>query len=101
MRCPRFCARLRPSVVRVPIKVALHIGHCQEHRNVPDASKKKPPGWVTGYLESFLFTISVAVDTAGVLPTMMTWLLVKLAANWQLREGWTYNQNGREEWPTK
>jgi hypothetical protein len=57
-----------------------------EHRNFPEASAKKTPGWVTGYLERFFFTMAVAVDMAGVLPAMMTWLVVKLAANWQLRE---------------
>src|ERR1700730_4851465 len=55
-------------------------------RNFPDPSAKKTPGWVTGCLERFLFTIAVAVDMAGVFPAMMTWLVVKLAANWQLRE---------------
>jgi len=56
-----------------------------ESRN-PDSIAAKTPSWVTGYLERFFFTVAVAADMAGVIPAMMTWLVVKLAANWQLRE---------------
>jgi hypothetical protein len=52
----------------------------------PDATAKKTPGGLTGNLERFFFTIAVAVNMAGVLPAMITWLAVKLAANWQFRE---------------
>jgi hypothetical protein len=58
----------------------------RETRNFPDPTAKKTPAWITGYLERFLFTVAVASNMAGVLPAMITWLVVKLAANWQLRE---------------
>jgi hypothetical protein len=33
MRCPRFCARLRPSAVRVRIRVAFHIRQANDQRH--------------------------------------------------------------------
>jgi hypothetical protein len=46
----------------------------------------KTPSWITGILERLFFTIAVAANTSGVLPAMIAWLAVKLAANWQMRE---------------
>jgi hypothetical protein len=54
-------------------------------RSVPGDFEKRTPVWVTGGLERFFFTIAVAVNIAGVLPAMIAWLAVKLAANWQTR----------------
>jgi hypothetical protein len=47
-------------------------------------SKSVPP-WITGVLERLFFCIAVAVNASGVLPAMIAWLAVKLAANWQAR----------------
>jgi hypothetical protein len=66
-------------------RLSIHLG-LREDRNFPEPTAKKTPAWITGYLERFLFTVAVAANMAGVLPAMITWLVVKLAANWQLRE---------------
>jgi len=55
-------------------------------RSVPGDNTKRTPIWVTGGLERLFFTIAVAVNIAGVLPDMIVWLAVKLAANWQSRQ---------------
>jgi hypothetical protein len=66
-------------------RLSIHLG-LRKDRNFPEPTAKKTPAWITGYLERFLFTVAVAANMAGVLPAMITWLVVKLAANWQLRE---------------
>jgi hypothetical protein len=48
-------------------------------------AKRTPPG-LTGFLERVFFTIAVAVNATGVLPAMIAWLALKLAANWQYRD---------------
>jgi hypothetical protein len=44
MCCPRFCARLRPSAVRVPDNTALHVREAAEYR------EHQPPGAGVGRL---------------------------------------------------
>jgi len=51
-----------------------------------DDDATRTPPWLTGLLERCFFTLAVAVNAAGVVPAMMTWLVLKLAANWQYRE---------------
>ena len=41
---------------------------------------------ITGVFERIFFTIVVAADIPAYLPSMMAWLGLKLAANWQSRE---------------
>jgi hypothetical protein len=48
-------------------------------------ARRTPPG-LTGFLERVFFTLAMAVNTTGVLPTMIAWLALKLAANWQNRD---------------
>lgn len=40
------------------------------------------PDWITGGLERVFFACMVAVNVAGYAPAMITWLVVKLAMNW-------------------
>jgi len=40
------------------------------------------PSWLTGTIERLFFTVAVAFDLSGVATAMMTWMLIKLAANW-------------------
>lgn len=40
------------------------------------------PSWVTGVIERLFFTVLVAVDTPAVPAYMLTWLGLKMAANW-------------------
>jgi hypothetical protein len=65
--------------------LSTHLG-LPADRSVPGDAAKRTPAWVTGGLERFFFTIAVAVNIAGVLPAMIAWLGVKLAANWQSRQ---------------
>lgn len=48
-------------------------------------ARRTSPG-LTGFLERVFFTLAVAVNTTGVLPAMIAWLALKLAANWQYRD---------------
>jgi hypothetical protein len=49
-------------------------------------TEKRTPPPLTGLLERVFFTVAVAMNASGVLPAMMTWLVLKLAANWQYRD---------------
>jgi hypothetical protein len=51
-----------------------------------DLNEKRTPPWLTGLLERVFFTIAVAMNATGIAPAMMTWLVLKLAANWQYRD---------------
>jgi hypothetical protein len=57
-------------------------GHLDVRR---DPTEKRTPPWLTGLLERVFFTLAVAMNATGVVPAMMTWLIAKLAANWQYR----------------
>lgn len=46
------------------------------------ASVRGVPGWATGVIERCFFTMLVALDAQGVPGTMMGWLAIKLATNW-------------------
>ena len=50
---------------------------------IPTTTRTSPS--LTGFLERVFFTTAVAMEATGVLPAMMTWLVLKLAANWQYR----------------
>jgi hypothetical protein len=65
-------------------RLSNHLG-LPADRSVPGDTTKRTPVWVTGGLERFFITIAVAVNIAGVLPAMIAWLGIKLAANWQSR----------------
>jgi hypothetical protein len=63
------------------------LGWLSHRLEVPrDPNAKRTPPWLTGFLERVFFTIAVAVNATGVLPAMIAWLVLKLAANWQYRE---------------
>lgn len=47
--------------------------------------EKRTSPWLTGLLERIFFTLAVATNATGVLPAMIAWLAVKLAANWNRR----------------
>lgn len=40
------------------------------------------PAWLIGILERFFFTILIGAKVSGAAVAMMTWLLVKMASNW-------------------
>jgi hypothetical protein len=40
------------------------------------------PSWLMGLLERLFFTILVAFDVSALSPGIMTWLLIKMASNW-------------------
>ena len=42
----------------------------------------KVPAWLTGAVERFFFAMLVAFNLDGIAPTMMGWLGLKLASNW-------------------
>ena len=70
-----------------------HVAVAKFHRwlthrlGVPrDLGARRTPLWLTGFLERVFFTLAVAVNTTGVLPAIIAWLALKLAANWQNRD---------------
>jgi hypothetical protein len=65
-------------------------------RKVAGDLTKRTYTWITGPLERLFFTIAVAANMAGVVPAMITWLVVKLAANWQQYTGSQNDEAGAE-----
>ena len=55
-------------------------------RLAPQAGDNRIPPSLTGHLERFFFTIVVAFDVSGAVPGMMTWIVAKMAANWNSQE---------------
>lgn len=54
-----------------------------------DSETKAVPPWLMGVGERLFFTIAVGVELSGAGVAMMTWLVIKLASNW--------NRVGRED----
>jgi len=70
--------------------VALAIGHgvlrwlhrwLHDRIGIEDDDKPVPP-WLTGLIERFVFFLMVAFNMPATPVTMMAWLGIKLAANW-------------------
>jgi len=53
------------------------IGLSYNPRSTPEV-----PGWLTGSMERFFFTIMVAFDVSGTSTAMIAWIGIKLATNW-------------------
>ena len=58
----------------------------KDRNPIPGTPTIRTPSFITGNLERLFFTIAVAADIPAFLPAMITWLGLKLVANWQLRE---------------
>jgi hypothetical protein len=50
-----------------------------------DEGVRIPPS-LTGHIERLLFTLIVAFEISGAAPAMITWVAVKMAANWNSAE---------------
>ena len=48
--------------------------------------RNRVPPSLTGHIERLLFTLIVAFDISGAAPAMITWVGVKMAANWNSKE---------------
>jgi hypothetical protein len=66
-------------------RLSQYLGLSSDRKVAGDLTNRTPQ-WITGGLERFFFSVAVAVNMSGVLPAMIAWLAVKLAANWQYRE---------------
>lgn len=49
----------------------------------PYSSVPRIPPWLTGLVERSFFVVLVAINDNGALESMMGWLAIKLAVNWQ------------------
>jgi hypothetical protein len=69
-----------------------HYWLTERHLGLEPPKEKRTSPWLTGLLERIFFTLAVAMNAPGVLPAMITWLGLKLAANWNRTRTITKNE---------
>ena len=59
----------------------------RQHMNLGDkpgvkAEHQAVPAGLMGFIERFVFTFAVGLEVPGAFPTMIGWLAIKMASNW-------------------